>query len=50
MLLISELLQDMDKATWYCLLDMARDVLVMQVTKRARTISAFITQSGLFEC
>ena len=29
MLLISELLQDMDKATWYCLLDMAREVLVM---------------------
>ena len=47
--LISELLQDMDKAMWYCSLDMASGFWVVEMTKRARMISAFITPSGLFE-
>ena len=47
--LISELLQDMDKALWYCSLDMASGFWVVEMTDRARMISAFITPSGLFE-
>ena len=47
--LISELLQDMDKAIWYCSLDMASGFWVVEMTERARSISAFITPSGLFE-
>ena len=47
--LISELLQDMDKAMWYCSLDMASGFWVVEMTERARMISAFITPSGLFE-
>ena len=47
--LISELLQDMDKAMWYCLLDMASEFEVVEMTERARSIIAFITPSGLFE-
>ena len=47
--LISELLQDMDKAMWYCSLDMASEFWVVEMTERARSISAFITPSGLFE-
>ena len=47
--LISELLQDMDKALWYCSLDMASGFWVVEMTERARMISAFITPSGLFE-
>ena len=47
--LISELLQDMDKAMWYCSLDMASGFWVVEMTERARSISAFITPSGLFE-
>ena len=46
--LISELLQDMDKAMWYCSLDMASGFWVVEMTERARSISAFITPSGLF--
>ena len=47
--LISELLQDIDKAMWYCSLDMASGFWVVEMTERARAISAFITSSGLFE-
>ena len=47
--LISELLQDMDKAMWYCSLEMASGFWVVEMTERARSISAFITPSGLFE-
>ena len=47
--LISELLQDMDKAMWFCSLDMASGFWVVEMTERARMISAFITPSGLFE-
>ena len=47
--LISDLLQDMDKAMWYCSLDMASGFWVVEMTERARAISAFITPSGLFE-
>ena len=47
--LISELLQDMDKALWYFSLDMASGFWVVEMTERARLISAFITPRGLFE-
>ena len=47
--LISELLQDMDKAMWYCSLDMASGFWVVEITERAKLISAFIIPSGLFE-
>ena len=47
--LVSELLQDMDIALWYCCLDMASGFWVVEMTERARMISAFITPSGLFE-
>ena len=47
--LISELLRDMDKAMRYFSLDMASRFLVGGLTERARSISAFITPSGLFE-
>ena len=47
--LISELLQDMDKAMWYCSLNMASGFWVVEKTERERAISAFITPSGLFE-
>ena len=47
--LISGLLQDMDKAMWFCSLDMASGFWVVEMTERARIISAFITPSGLFE-
>ena len=47
--LISELLQDMDKAMWFCSLDMASGFWVVEMKERARMISAFITPSGLFE-
>ena len=47
--LINELLQDMDKAMWYCSLDMASGFWVVEMTERARMVSAFITPSGLFE-
>ena len=47
--LINELLQDMDKALWYCSLDMASGFWVVEMTERARMISAFITPYGLFE-
>ncbi|GMF49749.1 unnamed protein product [Phytophthora fragariaefolia] len=47
--LINDLLDDLDKALWYCLLDMASGFGVVSMTDRARAISAFITPSGLFE-
>ena len=47
--LISELLQDMEKAMWYCSLDMASWFWVVEMTERARSIPAFITPSDLFE-
>ena len=46
--LISELLHDMDKAMWYCSLDMASEFWVVEMTERARAISAFMTPSGLY--
>ena len=47
--LINDLLQDLDKALWYCSLDMASGFWVVEMTERARRISAFITPSGLYE-
>ena len=47
--LISELLQDMDKAMWYFSLDMGSGFWVVEMTERARATFAFITPSGLFE-
>ena len=41
--LMSEILQDMDKAIWYCSLDMASGFWVVEMTERARSIFAFIT-------
>ena len=34
---------------WYCSLDMTSGFLVVEMTERARMISAFITPSGLYE-
>ena len=47
--LISELLQDINKAMWYCSLDMAGGFWVVEMTERAKLISALITPSGTFE-
>ncbi|OWY98183.1 reverse transcriptase [Phytophthora megakarya] len=47
--LISDLLEDLDKALWYCSLDVASGFWVVPMTDRAREISAFITPFGLFE-
>ncbi|OWZ08871.1 reverse transcriptase [Phytophthora megakarya] len=47
--LISDPLEDLDKALWYCSLDMASGFWVVPMTDRAREISAFITPFGLFE-
>ncbi|OWZ14656.1 LOW QUALITY PROTEIN: reverse transcriptase [Phytophthora megakarya] len=47
--LISDLLEDLDKALWYCSLDMAIGFWVVPMTDRAREISAFITPFGLFD-
>ncbi|OWZ16623.1 reverse transcriptase [Phytophthora megakarya] len=47
--LISDLLENIDKALWYCSLDMASGFWVVPMTDRAREISAFITPFGLFE-
>uniref|UniRef100_H3H490 Uncharacterized protein n=1 Tax=Phytophthora ramorum TaxID=164328 RepID=H3H490_PHYRM len=47
--LISDLLEDLDKVLWYCLLDMASGFWVVSMTEGARKISAFITPFGLFE-
>ena len=46
--LIIDLLHDMDKAMWYCSLDMASGFWVVKTTARARELSAFITPSCLF--
>ncbi|KAE9163448.1 hypothetical protein PF002_g31860 [Phytophthora fragariae] len=47
--LINELLEGLDKVLWYCSLDMASGFWVVNMTDRARAISAFITPFGLFE-
>ncbi|OWY94306.1 reverse transcriptase, partial [Phytophthora megakarya] len=47
--LISDLLEDLDKALWYCSLDMASGFWVVPMTDRAREVSAFITPFGLFD-
>ena len=47
--MISELLQDIDKAMRYCSLDMASGFWVVIITERARGIYSYITPSGLFE-
>ena len=39
--LISELLQDMDKALYYCYLDMASGFRVVEMAKQAWMITAF---------
>ena len=49
MQLISELLKDMDKAMRYCSQDMDSGFWVVEMTERARLISALITPSVLFE-
>ena len=48
--LVSELLHDLDKAMWYCSLNMASEFWVVEMTERAKAIYAFVTPSGLFEC
>ena len=45
---VSELLQYMNKALWYCSLDMASKLWVVKMTKWVRKISAFITPSCLY--
>ena len=47
--LISELVQGMHKAMWYCSLDMASNFWVVGMTERARALPAFIAPSGLVE-
>ena len=49
--LINELMQDMDRALWYCSLDMANGFWGVEITDRAKMISAFsfFTLSGLFQ-
>ncbi|OWZ19505.1 reverse transcriptase [Phytophthora megakarya] len=47
--LINDLLEDLDKALWYCFLDMTIGFWVVSMTPRARLVSAFITSFGLFE-
>ena len=47
--LISYLLQEVEKDLWYCSLDMASGIWVVEMTERERLISAFITPSGLLE-
>uniref|UniRef100_A0AAV1V876 Reverse transcriptase domain-containing protein n=1 Tax=Peronospora matthiolae TaxID=2874970 RepID=A0AAV1V876_9STRA len=47
--LISDLLEGLDKDLWYCSLDMASGCWVVEMTERAKLISAFVTPFGLFE-
>ena len=47
--LISDLLEDLDKALRYCSLDMASGFWVVEMTERSKLISAFVTPFGLFE-
>ena len=47
--MIRKLLQDLDKAMWYCFLDIAKGFWVVEMTERSRAISAFVTPSGLFK-
>ena len=46
--MIKDLLQDLDKALWYCSLDMFSRFSVVEMTEREQRISAFITPSGLY--
>ncbi|ETM48791.1 hypothetical protein L914_06727 [Phytophthora nicotianae] len=47
--LVNDLLEDLEKILWYCSLDMASGFWVVEMTERARMVSAFITPFGLFE-
>ena len=47
--LISDLLEDLDKALWYCSLNIASEIWFVEMTERAVKISAFVTTFGLFE-
>ena len=47
--LISDLLEDLDKTLWYCSFNMASGFWVVEMTERAKLISAFVTPFGLFE-
>ena len=47
--LISELLEDLDSALWYCSLGMASGFGVVSMKERARFILAFVTPLVLFE-
>ena len=47
--LISDLLEILDKSLWYCSLDMASGFWVVEMTERAKLISAFVEPFGLFE-
>ena len=47
--LVSELLQELDKAMWYCSLDITSGFWVMEMTEREKATSAFVTSLGLFE-
>ncbi|OWZ09981.1 reverse transcriptase [Phytophthora megakarya] len=45
--LINDLLEDIDKALWYCSLDMASSFWMVSMTPRARLVSAFMTPFGM---
>ncbi|ETP31408.1 hypothetical protein F442_19730 [Phytophthora nicotianae P10297] len=45
--LVNDLLEDLDKALSYCSLDMASGFWVVEMTERARMVSAFVTPFGL---
>ena len=47
--LISDLVQDMNKSMWYCLLEMESGFWVVEMTAPAREILALIAPLGLFE-
>ncbi|CAH0519194.1 unnamed protein product [Peronospora belbahrii] len=44
--LINELLEDLNRASWYCSLDMASGFWVVGLTERSRRISVFATPLG----
>ena len=46
---IDELLENLEGILWFCSLDMASGFWVVNMTKRASLISAFITPFGLFQ-
>ena len=47
--LLQELLEDLDKALWYCSLDAVSNFWVVGITERARRISDSINPLNLFE-